>query len=138
MICYTKSDAIKPKIITTFFSNFHFQDELFTSGYKILYIEKVNVNDEERFFAIPFGYGHNFLNLDNFVTDFGLKIVLNSCKENSIRKITKVEIGKNYKKSNEQLPYQNSIRYFSVSPEDDLIQDVTAKCEFEGEYYRKN
>lgn len=129
---YYKDNVIKiPNYISTFFNAVDLEKKLFSSSLSIVYLEKVKIDDKKRIFAIPFGYGHNFLELDNFISDFGLKVVFNSCKSNSIRRITKIEIGKNYKKSNEQLPTQNNIKYFGVSPEDDLIQDITAKCKFE-------
>lgn len=103
-----------------------------TSNARVVYINKVEVkNNEFRYFAIIFGYGKNMLNDDVIEENFGLKIVLNTVEKNKLRRISKVDIGKNYKQSQEQMPKESNILEFGFDFNRDLVKYVTAKSEDE-------
>lgn len=56
-----------------------------------------------------------------------MKIVLNSIKENELRKITRISIGTNHKQSNEQLPKKANISEFEFDTNTNLISKITAQ-----------
>lgn len=58
-----------------------------------------------------------------------MKIVLNTIEKNKIRKISKTDIGKNYKQSQEQMPKESDIGEFGFDVDRDLIKYVTGKSD---------
>lgn len=60
---------------------------------------------------------------------FGLKIVLNSIKQNQIRRISKASVGSNQKQSDEQLPKSSDISEFGFDVNRDLMKNVSGKSE---------
>lgn len=130
IIYYNRSLVQEPDWLYKFFS-IH-RDELRTANSKVLYLKRIQVNEAvTRIFALTFGYGRTLFK-DNVIEEqFGLKIVLNTIQKNKIRKITKVDIEKNYKQSQEQMPRESDIGEFGFDIDRDLIRFVTGKSEDE-------
>lgn len=104
-------------------------DELHQANSRAILLNKLKVNDEERIFAIAFGYAKNLFAEDVLEEQFGLKIVLNTVGVNDIRKISKVSVGTNQKQSQEQMPKATNINEFGFDLDRDLITNVTGKCD---------
>lgn len=102
--------------------------ELQQANSRAILIDKLNIDDEEKIFALAFGYSKNLFAEDVIEEQFGLKIVLNTVGINDIRKISKVSVGSNQKQSQEQMPKATNINEFGFDLERDLIKSVTGKC----------
>lgn len=98
---------------------------------RVVILKKLLVENEERLFALTFGYAR-FLFKENVLEEqFGLRIVLNSIKQDQIRRISKTSIGTNQKQSNEQLPKNSDISEFGFDINRDLMKNVSGKSEDE-------
>ena len=103
-------------------------NELQQTNSRAILIDKLNINGEEKTFALTFGYSKNLFAEDVIEEQFGLKIVLNTVGINDIRKISKISVGSNQKQSQEQMPKATNINEFGFDLERDLIKSVTGKC----------
>lgn len=74
-------------------------DELYQANSRAILIDKLDIDGEQKIFALAFGYSKNLFAEDVIEKQFGLKIVLNTVGINDIRKISKVNVGSNQKKS---------------------------------------
>lgn len=98
---------------------------------RVVLIKKLTIGEEYRTFALTFGYAR-FMFKDGVLEEqFGLRIVLNSIKQNQIRKISKTSIGTNQKQSEEQLPKSSDISEFGFDINRDLMKNVSGKSEEE-------
>ena len=130
IVFYNISNIKEPDWLFNFF-NFH-NDRLRTANARVLFLKRINVDENHsRIFAITFGYGKTLLKDDVCEEQFGLKIVLNTIARNKIRRISKTDIGKNYKQSQEQMPRESDILEFGFDIDRDLIKYVTGKSEDE-------
>ena len=127
---YSASDVKEPDWLVQFF-NLH-NNHLKTANSRVLFLKKIEIaEDVSRIFAITFGYGKTLLKEDVCEEQFGLKIVLNTIQRNKIRKLSKIDIGKNYKQSQEQMPKESDIGEFGFDVDRDLIKYVTGKSDDE-------
>ncbi|MDE6666937.1 MAG: TIGR04141 family sporadically distributed protein [Clostridia bacterium] len=127
---YNTSYVREPEWLRNFFNLTN--DHLKTANARVLFLKKISIaNNVERIFAITFGYGKTLLKDNVCEEQFGLKIVLNTIARNKIRKISKIDIGKNYKQSQEQMPRESDIGEFGFDIDRDLIKYVTGKSEDE-------
>ena len=127
---YNTSFVREPDWLGNFFNISN--ENLKTANARVLFLKKIIVSDgTTRIFAITFGYGKTLLKDDVCEEQFGLKIVLNTIARNKIRKISKTDIGKNYKQSQEQMPRESDIGEFGFDIDRDLIKYVTGKSEDE-------
>ncbi len=127
---YSASFTRPPKWLSNFFQLEN--DELMTANARAVYIKRIKIDDKtSRIFAVTFGYGKTLLKDDVCEEQFGLKIVLNTIARNKLRKISKVDIGKNYKQSQEQMPKESDISEFGFDIDRDLIKYVTGKSDDE-------
>lgn len=110
-------------------------DRLKQANSRVVLLDKLNIDGDERTFAVVFGYAKNLFAEDVLEEQFGLKIVLNIVDINSIRKISKISVGGNQKQSQEQMPKTSNINEFGFDLDRDLIRNVTAKCN--DEYFEK-
>ena len=110
-------------------------DVLKQANSRVVLIDKLNIDGDERIFAVVFGYAKNLFAEDVLEEQFGLKIVLNTADINSIRKISKISVGGNQKQSQEQMPKTSNINEFGFDLDRDLIRNVTAKCN--DDYFEK-
>lgn len=124
---YYKSHIYKPSWIKGFFGKKLEDIGLFNQSSKGVYFVRVVIESEERFFAIPFGYGHSMIRKYYCVDDFGLKTVLNLVDRNSIRKIGKRTLSSEPKNTIEQLSKIGNISDFGIDIEQDLIEEITGK-----------
>jgi len=122
---YDKSYAYKPSWINGFFEDKLNNLELFNQSSKGVYFVKLNINSEDKFFSIPFGYGHTMFEKLYCEDDFGLKIVLNLVDK--IRKIEKRTLSSEPKNTIEQLSKIGEISDFGIDIEQDLLEEVTGK-----------
>ena len=73
-------------------------DELHQANSRAILIDKLDIDGEQKIFALAFGYSKNLFAEDVIEEQFGLKIVLNTVGINDIRKISKVNVGSNQKR----------------------------------------
>ena len=125
---YKSSSVDEPEWLSKFFK---FKNEkIKISNARVLLLRRLKTSDNKiRIFGIVFGLGKTFFKEDVIEEQFGLKIVLNSIEKNKIRRISKIDIGKNYKQSSEQLPKENNIFEFGFDANRDLIKYVTGKSQ---------
>lgn len=140
-IFYRKSNEFKPKWLISFFEHTGESEEnkeldnINTENAKVILMKRIQFDDGSyRIFAMPFGYGKSMLKKDVYEEQFGLKIVLNTIENNTIKSLSKTDIGTNYKKSKEQMPKASTIYDFDFDVSMELIKEVTAKSgdEFDG------
>lgn len=122
---YCPSQTVPPKWVTSFFGNQMSNANIFTSNARAVLIARVKIGEESKTFAITMGQGKYMLANDVTEDDFGLKIVLNTIKSDSLRRINKINIGGNQKTSNEQLPLASDIDGFGFDIDRDLIGTIT-------------
>jgi len=124
---YDEPHSYKPSWISNFFQDKLNDIAFFNQSSKGVYLAKVEIDSEERIFAIPFGYGHSMINKDYCVDDFGLKTVLNLVDRDSIRRIGKRTLSSEPKNTIEQLSKIGNISDFGIDIEQDLIEEITGK-----------
>lgn len=110
--------------------------KLFTANARAVALVRILISDTNteqtelgRIFAITFGYGKNMLKDDVIEERFGMKVVLNTIRPNSLRRINKINIGGNQKLSNEQLPLKSEINDFGLDINRDLVSGITGVSE---------
>lgn len=77
---------------------------------------------EDRLFAITFGTGHFSVDDDAIEERFGLRVVLNSIGEETIRRIDKQTLDPVIRNSREETVYAGSTRDFGIDVERDLLR----------------
>ena len=122
-----------PQWASSFFANCINTDRIFTANARAVLLVRVSTGQdkEERIFAITMGYGKNMLKDDVIEERFGLKVILNTIKPDSLRRINKINIGGNQKLSNEQLPLKAGINDFGLDINRDLVSNITGVSEDE-------
>lgn len=130
-VAYFKPSFSKePDWLFAFFRINH--DDLKTSNARVLFLKRLHISENEtRIFGITFGYGKTLFKDEIVEEQFGLKIVLNTIERNKIRRISKIDIGKNYKQSQEQMPKESDIGEFGFDVNRDLIKYVTGQSDDE-------
>ena len=107
-------------------------EKLFNYTSKGVLLTSVNFeSDQERIFAIPFGYGRMLLNPGVYEQRFGLKIVLNIVDSARLRKIDKTNMATVPKNTSEQLSQVGMAADFGIDVEQDLIRSITGKTKIE-------
>lgn len=101
------------------------------SSARLVLMKKLKIGEEERFFALTFGYSKYMFQDDVLEEQFGLKIILNSIENDQIRRISKTSVGSNLKQSNEQLPKNSYISEFGFDVNRDLMKNISGKSEDE-------
>ncbi len=127
---YAASNSKTPNWLYDFFriDNAH----ILNSNSRAILVKRLPISDNvTRIFAITFGYGKNLFKDEVYEEDFGIKIVLNTIEPNKIRKISKTDIKKNYKQSQEQMPRESDIGEFGFDFDGELIKFVSGKCDDE-------
>lgn len=102
---------------------------LLQANSRVVLIKSLMIDGEYRTFALTFGYARFLFKEDVLEEQFGLKIVLNSLKQNQIRRISKACVGSNQKQSDEQLPKSSDISEFGFDVNRDLMKNVSGKSE---------
>lgn len=125
-VVYTKpSDPHPPKWIEYFDGQLE-SDALVSSSASALHLVRVAVtNDDERLFAISFGYGFTLLDKEVVEERFGLKVALNQAVGGGLRKLKRTAVSGNARKTDEQMPLPSSVDAFEIDVERDLLEGVT-------------
>ena len=123
---YVPSSVHKPSWLESFF---HERDssDLLQANSRVVLIKRLTIDDEERTFALTFGYARSLFKEDVLEEQFGLKIILNSIETDQIRRISKSSVGSNHKQSDEQLPKNSDITEFGFDINRDLMKNVSGK-----------
>ena len=82
----------------------------------------------QRYFVLTFGYGRTLINRSAIEERFGLKCVLNSVENDTLRAIHFADVSGSAKRSSEQLARIGDIDDFAIDTERNLLSQVTAKC----------
>lgn len=106
-------------------------DDMLQANSRVILLKKKVFENEERVFALTFGYARFLFKANVLEEQFGLRIVLNTIQQNEIRKISKTSVGTNQKQSNEQLPKNSDISEFGFDINRDLMKNVSGKSEDE-------
>jgi len=122
---YDESHMNTPSWVEGFFGVELSDLKLLNQSSKGVYFVKMIIESEERYFVIPFGYGHAMIDKLYCEDDFGLKIVLNLVEK--IRKIEKRTLSSDPKNTIEQLSKIGDISDFGIDIEQDLIEEITGK-----------
>lgn len=122
---YDESHVNTPSWIKGFFGLELDDLKLLNQSSKGVYFVKLTIESEERYFALPFGYGHSMIEKLYCEDDFGLKIVLNLVDK--IRKIEKRTLSSDPRNTIEQLSKIGDISDFGIDIEQDLIEEITGK-----------
>lgn len=124
-VYYVPSNVHKPAWLGDFFHKD--ASDLLQANSKVVFIKPISIDNEQRYFAITFGFARFMFNDDVLEEQFGLKIVLNSIQQDQIRRITKASVGSNHKRSDEQLPKSSNISEFGFDINRDLMKNVSGK-----------
>lgn len=129
-VYYKPSDVHKP----SWLRNFFLQDgnnDMWQANSRVVLIKRMIIDNEDRVFALTFGYARFLFKANVLEEQFGLRIVLNTIKQNEIRKISKTSVGTNQKQSDKQLPKNSDISEFGFDINRDLMKNVSGKSEDE-------
>lgn len=124
---YINSSCISiPSWVNSFLAGHITTDDIFTANARAALIVDLCVNQtgEIKKFALTFGYGKNMLKENTVEERFGLRVILNTIKPDSLRRINKINIGGNQKLSNEQLPLKSGINDFGLDIHRDLVSYI--------------
>lgn len=128
-VYFRPSRSNPPTWVRSFFGETVDATDIFSANARAVLICRISVQengiDTQKAFAVTMGYGKSMLAENVIEDDFGLKVVLNTIKSDSLRKINKVNIGGNQKASNEQLPLKSEIDDFGFDIDRDLIGTIT-------------
>ena len=132
-VYWGNSHVNTPQWASLFFAGSINTDNIFTANARAVLLVRIprDQNDLEKTFAVTMGYGKNMLKDDVIEERFGLKVILNTIKPDSLRRINKVNIGGNQKLSNEQLPLKAGITDFGLDINRDLVSNITGVSEDE-------
>jgi len=120
----------QPDWVVDFFGNaLTAQPNLLTSNAKGVLLCSIELEHGARIFAIVFGRGRYLLNEGVVEERFGLKVVLNTVRSNSLRSIDKTTLGSTPKQSREQVSREGSAASFGIDIEQDLVNAVTGASE---------
>lgn len=119
---YGESFTFEPQWIKKFFGNTLGDNlKLYNASSRgVLLIES-----KKRTFAIPFGYGWQYLNHGVYEERFGLKTTLNIIDPDKLRKIDKKNMSAAPKDTREQLTKSGVAADFGIDIEQDLIGSIT-------------
>lgn len=128
-VYYRPSFSKPPLWLSSFFGDTINADHIFSANARAVLLVTVQINEGDRqvtkTFAVTMGYGKYLFNENVIEDDFGLRVVLNTIKPDSLRRINKTNIGGNLKTSNEQLPLKSQIDDFGFDIDRDLIGMIT-------------
>ena len=129
-VYYIPSDVHKPSWLKSFFLQ-DGNNDMWQANSRVVLIKRINIDNEEKVFALTFGYARFLFKTNVLEEQFGLRIVLNTIKQNELRKISKTSVGTNQKQSDEQLPKNSDISEFGFDINRDLMKNVSGKSEDE-------
>lgn len=120
------SNINTPLWAESFFDNKINLESVFTANARAVLLVRIPGGQEGniKIFVLTMGYGKNMLKDDVIEERFGLKVILNSINHNSLRRISKINIGGNQKLSNEQLPLKAAINDFGLDIYRDMVGNI--------------
>ena len=123
-----------PSWVNTFFDNYLNKEKskLFNATSKALLLISIDIEENQRLFAIPFGYGWTLLGPGTWEERFGLKIALNILDPSSLRRIDKKSLSSKLKDTSEQLSKEGVVSDFGFDIEQDLLRSITGKTKIDG------
>jgi uncharacterized protein (TIGR04141 family) len=80
---------------------------------------------EQRLFAVTFGQGRHLIEPDNFVQDFGLRVVLNTVAPDKLKSIDAKTVDETAVHTRRNLSRDSSFSAFELDPTRDLVRNVT-------------
>jgi len=83
------------------------------------------VGAKGRIFALTFGQGRHLLETDNFVADFGLRVVLNTVAPDKLKSVDAKTIDETAVHTRRNLSRDSSFAAFELEPTRDLLRTVT-------------
>lgn len=123
-------DSEPPWVQNFFGTSLSSQEKLFNRTSKGVLLLSVNCG-EERFFAVPFGYGWTLINPGVYERNFGLRVVTNILDPSYLRKIDKKSMSTVPKDTSEQLSQVGAADDFGIDIEQDLIRSITGETKEE-------
>ena len=102
-----------------------------TSNSKVVTIHTLNIDGKNVNLAVVFGHGKDMLNTETIEEQFGIKVLLNSVKEDDFRKLVTSSYASDHKIKNEQMAKKTDIKYFGFDINTDLVRKATAKSDDE-------
>lgn len=128
-VYYMVSDIHEPSWMKDFFLKN--SNKLHQANSRVVLLKTLNIDGESRVFALTFGYARFLFKTNVLEEQFGLRIILNTIKQDEIRKISKTSVGSNHKQSDEQLPKNSDISEFGFDINRDLMKNISGKSEDE-------
>ncbi len=134
---YKDKLASVPKWVTNFFQGTDIKvEKLMSKSVSAVILYQIAISkDEERIFALCFGYGRSLIS-DNIIEDrFGLLVALNSLEENSLRSLDVSTLDSTQRNSRIQSTYLTNIENFFIDSQKDLLKSISGKstnCFFYG------
>lgn len=116
-----------PKWVEGFFGDSLTAEKLVSCSASALLLVEIAPKGTGRLFAVSFGYGYTMLNPDAVEERFGLRVALNVCSADSLRKVRRTSVAGNARKTSEQLPRRSPITEFGMDIERDLLEGVTVE-----------
>ena len=104
-------------------------NDLLQANSRVVLLKKLKIDEETKLFALTFGYARFLFKDDILEEQFGMRIILNSIKQNQIRRLSKSSVGSNHKYSDEQLPKNSDISEFGFDINRDLMRNVSGKSD---------
>lgn len=132
---YVPSSTHEPSWLQSFFHQ-DADGHLLQANSRVVLLKSLECDGVSRLFALTFGYARFLFKEDILEEQFGLRIVLNSIRQNQIRRISKSSVGSNQKQSDEQLPKSSDISEFGFDINRDLMKCVSGKAE--DEFFEKS
>lgn len=127
---FVRSYTHEPNWLQSFF-HISGNGMLLQANSRVVLLKELTIGEEKRIFALTFGYARFLFKEDVLEEQFGLRIILNSIRQNQIRRIAKSSVGSNQKQSDEQLPKSSDISEFGFDINRDLMRNISGKSEDE-------
>lgn len=127
---FVRSHTHEPSWLSSFFHK-NGGGLLLQANSRVVLLKKLQIEEENRIFALTFGYARFLFKDDVLEEQFGLRIILNSIEQNQIRRISKSSVGSNQKQSDEQLPKSSDISEFGFDINRDLMRNISGKSDDE-------
>lgn len=129
---FSKPSAPRPPDWATDFFGADFVPEaLWVSSACGLLLVPMDCGGTQRIFALTFGTGR-FLIEDRAIEErFGLRVVLNTVLNNTLKSIDKTSLGYTAKQSREQISGEGELTAFGIDIEQDLVNSATGRSKLE-------
>lgn len=126
---YTQRSRVRvPDWVSGFFNDLLGKDHhILSASSRGVLLTNASHGGVTRTFAVVFGHGRHLLKDGVTEERFGLKVVLNSVKRESLRSIDRTALGAVPKQSREQMSRESEASSFGIDVEQDLVNAVTGR-----------